>query len=45
MDKVTNLAEYRRTHPPALRCLVAMQRAAWKWCELFWWMVGVSRKP
>lgn len=31
---VTDLAEYRRTHPPALRCLSAMQRAWWNWATL-----------
>lgn len=31
---VTDLAEYRRTHPPALRCFDAMQRAWWNWATL-----------
>ena len=31
---VTDLQQYRRSHPPALRYLAAMQRAWWNWATL-----------
>lgn len=31
---VTDLQDYRRTHPPAVRCFAAMQRAWWNWATL-----------
>lgn len=38
---VTDLQDYRRTHPPAVRCFNAMVRCWWKWSALsfsLWWL-------
>lgn len=40
MNPITDLSEYRRSHPPAVRCAMAMQRAWWKWAMLPWAMMG-----
>ena len=40
MGTVTDLEEWRRTHGPAVRCIVAMQRAWWKWAALPWEVMG-----
>jgi len=39
-----DLNEYRKTHGPAVRCLVAAQRAWWKWAMLPWEIICSSTK-
>lgn len=34
---VTDLAEYRRTHPPAVRCFLAVNKCWWNWMSLMWY--------
>lgn len=38
---VTDLKQWKESHPPALRCLAAMQRCWWSWATLTvypWWL-------
>jgi len=41
---VTDLNQWKETHPPALRCLVAMQRCWWNWATLAWVPWWVPRR-
>lgn len=38
MRPITDLTEYRASHPPAVRCAIAMQRCWIKWAMLPWEM-------
>lgn len=33
---VTNLAQWKHDHPPAIRCATAMVRCWWNWYSLAW---------
>jgi hypothetical protein len=45
---VTDLQEYRRTHPPAVRCFLAVNKCFWNWAALAWypWVIcSTKRRP
>lgn len=39
---VTDLKEYRRTHPPAVRCFLAVNKCWWNWMSLAWYPVFLA---
>lgn len=41
MGQVIDLAEYRRTHGPAMRCLVAWRDCCWSWWSLALMLSGI----